>query len=126
MRTLIISLIIFILLIALWFFIMDYMDESIDELLSLQEEIHEFVVLEDWQSALKRLDYFNDRWNTHQAFYHLFLNQENIMQVNYAISKTKIYMIYEESALSLGQLSFIEDQLNFIHEDELISIENIF
>ncbi|MCG8484427.1 MAG: DUF4363 family protein [Clostridia bacterium] len=126
MRTLIIALVAFMIVVAIWFVVMDYMNDSINELISIDNQVNEYVVKEDWDAALDTLDYFTERWNTHQSIYHLFLDQDNIMEVTYAISEAKIFIQYQDAPSSLGRLAFIKDQLHFLHRNELVSLENIF
>lgn len=126
MRTLIIALAAFIIVIGIWFIVMDYMNDSINELISIDHQIYEHIVNEDWESALKTLEHFKKRWAVHESVYHLFLDQDCVMEVNYALSEAKIFILYQEIPSSLGRLAFIQEQLDFLLKNELVSLENIF
>lgn len=126
MRTLIISLVAFLVVVTIWFFAMDYLNDSIKELIAIDNQINAYIVEENWETAEEAFEEFIEIWDKHESIYHIFLHQGCIMEVNHAISEAKIYIEYKEIAASLGHLSFIKVQLLFLYENELVTLQNIF
>lgn len=123
----IISFCAFVLIIAIWFYIQNHLDQSLHDLISIIEEnIADDIAEKDWNQASISFSNFKDRWHQHQELYNLFINQDAVMEVNYAIVKTEAYIQNEDVVLSLGELAFIKEHLNFLHQNELVTLENIF
>lgn len=126
MKALIISLCIFLLIIILWFFILNHMDQSLHELIDMIENKIEPAILHgNWNEASKEFLILKERWNEHQGLYNLFIDEASIMEINYANARISVFIARKASILALSELSFVKEHLSALHENELISIENI-
>ena len=126
MKALIISLCIFLFIIILWFFVLNHMDQSLHELIDMIEnKIEPAISQENWGEAKEEFLILKERWHEHQGLYNLFIDEASVMEINYANARINVYITKKASVLALSELSFVREHLSALHENELISIENV-
>ncbi len=126
MKALIISLCILLFIIALWFWSLSYMDQSINEMIDIIDNDLQLAITNDnWKEAENQFFIMKKIWNQHQSMYNLFIDQASLTEINYSNAKLGVFLNYKNPVLALSELSYIKEHLLSLHKDELISIENI-
>ncbi len=126
MKALIISLFILLLIIALWFWILNYMDQSIHHLIEIiDDNLKPAVINSNWEKAENQFLILKQKWNRYQRLYNLFIDQAAVSEINYSNARIGVYLDQKATVLALSELSYVKEHLSALHEDELIRIENI-
>ncbi|MGI6731771.1 MAG: DUF4363 family protein [Anaerovoracaceae bacterium] len=127
MRALIISTIILLCLIFIWFTFVDYADENLHALIDIIEKnVAVSIQDDDWESAAQIFQQVSEQWHENKKVYSFFFNTSDVMDTDFSIAKAEAYIAMQDVALSMGELSHIKEQLGFLHSNELITLENIF
>ncbi|MEL7655662.1 MAG: DUF4363 family protein [Bacillota bacterium] len=127
MRALIISIISISVFVAGWGIFVNYADKNIHELKNMiEKEITVSVYAEDWDNAKVQLKDLSDKWHKQKKIYTFFFDTRAVMETDYSIARAKNYINAENIPLASGELSCINEQLGFLHLNELITIDNIF
>lgn len=127
MRALLISILGMIIIVTGWSIFVQYSDESIHKLVnSIEEEILINVQAEDWDKAADQFDRLSKGWHDQKKIYSFFFNTTDINQTDYSIARAKHYIYSKDLSLASGELNCIKEQLRFMHNNELITLDNIF
>ena len=127
MRALIISTIILLCLIFIWFTFVDYADENLHALIDIIEKnVAVSIQDDDWESAAQIFQQVSEQWHENKKVYSFFFNTSDVMDTDFSIAKAEAYIAMQDVALSMGELSHIKEQLGFLHSNELITLEYIF
>ncbi len=127
MKALIVSIIIFLLIIFLWFFLLNHMDQSLHELIAIIENNLEPAILQNnWEEAEEEFLLIKEIWHQHTSLYSFFIDEASLIEVSYSNARIHSYIKGKSSVLALSELSFVKEHLQALHQSELISIENIF
>jgi hypothetical protein len=127
LRALIISTIILLCLIFIWFTFVDYADENLHALIDIIEKnVAVSIQDDDWESAAQIFQQVSEQWHENKKVYSFFFNTSDVMDTDFSIAKAEAYIAMQDVALSMGELSHIKEQLGFLHSNELITLENIF
>lgn len=127
MRSLIISIISIILVITSWSFFGSYSDRNIHKLMNeIDNGILVSVYEKDWRKAEDQFNAFSERWHNQKKTYSFFFNSADINEADYSIARTKNYIHARDISLASGELNCIKEQLNFLHQNELITLDNVF
>ena len=127
MRALITSIISISIIIAGWGIFVNYADKNIHELKNMiEKEIIVSVYAEDWDSAKVQFKDLSGKWHKQKKIYAFFFDTGAVMETDYSIAKAKNYIYAEDIPLASGELSCVNEQLGFLHLNELITLDNVF
>lgn len=127
MRSLVISCAIIAAVVGGWLVFVNYADENVHRLINdIDNGLMVSVYAEDWEKASEQMDLLSDQWRDHKKIYTFFFNTREILDMDCAIARAKHYIESQDTALSAGELNAVREQLEFLHLNELISLDNIF
>lgn len=107
-------------------FSINYLNKVSQNLGSLNDEINQNINDGDWDKAYKTSMEFTDNWKDYSKKIKLFLNHQEIDNIEMELSKLPQYiqeMTKDEALASVHVLKFL---LDHIAELEKIKIQNIF
>lgn len=127
MKALIISIISIAVVIAGWGIFVSYSDRTIHRLMnSIEDDILVSVYAQEWDRAEKQFDKVSKDWHRQKKIFTFFFNTKEINDTDYSIARTKYYIRIRDAALASGELNCVQEQLKFLHLNELITLDNIF
>lgn len=127
MKALIISFISLAVVIASWGFFVNYSDKTIHQLVyAIEEDILISVYSEDWDKAERQFNDMAGKWNKQKKIYSFFFNAKDVNETDYSIARAKNYIYARDIPLSTGELNCVREQLKFLHQNELITLDNAF
>lgn len=127
MRSLIISAVSLLLVLAIWFGFMTYSEKTLNYLIEDAAATVELSVKnENWDAAEEEFQQLSTLWHRDKAIYSFFLDQSAMLDTDFAIARAKALIEAKDKASSLGELSVIREQLRFLFLNERINLENIF
>jgi hypothetical protein len=80
----------------------------------------------EWDRAEKQFDKASKDWHRQKKIYTFFFNTKEINDTDYSIARAKYYIRTRDAALASGELNCVQEQLKFLHLNELITLDNIF
>lgn len=126
MRSLIISAVSLLLILAVWLGFMTYCENTLSLLVTdITQELETSVIGEDWSAAEEQFRRFSGTWHKDKELYSLFLEQSAMLDTDFSISRAEAYIKAQDAASALGELYCIREQLKFLFLNEKISLENI-
>ena len=125
MRDLIISAAIMIVLIGSWLIFDSYSEEQLADFSSILEEIIPAVEAGDWDESLSMISDFSDRWHEYRKKALLFLETEEVNEIDYCLAKSEKYIKAEDVSNSSGELNSLAEQIIFMYEKQDINAANI-
>lgn len=126
MRDLIISAAIMMVLIGSWLIFDNYSEKQlVDFSSSIIEEIIPAVEAGDWDESLFMISDFSDRWHEYRKKALLFLETEEVNEIDYCLAKSEKYIKAEDVSNSSGELNSLAEQIIFMYEKQDINAANI-
>jgi hypothetical protein len=114
-------------LISGWGIFVSYSDKSIHKLMnSIEDDILVSVYAQEWDRADKQFGKLSKDWHKQKGIYTFFFNTQEINNTDYTIARAKFYIKSKDSALAAGELNCAQEQLKFMHLNELITLDNVF
>ena len=126
MKNLIVSLICLLVLIVPWE-IYDYYATRVvkDYCYTLEEHIIPAIENNDWTMATKGYGNIVNNWEKFKTISEYFINAEVIHEADELIYKTKQYIIMKDSSNASATSSQLCQTLQYLHENEMLSIGNV-
>lgn len=126
MRSLIISTVSLLLIVAVWFSFMTYCEDSLSSLTEqIVSEIEPYVTDGDWDAAAARFDELSDDWHSRQDVYTLFFTHSEVVETDLAIARAKASIRAQNAAAALNELATMREHMKFLFENERINLANI-
>ncbi|HWQ78529.1 MAG TPA: DUF4363 family protein [Anaerovoracaceae bacterium] len=127
MRSLIISFVVMALVVSGWGIFVNYSDKNIHRLMNvIEDDILVSVNAEDWEKASEQIDELSEKWDKQKKVFTFFFDTEDIRDTGFSISRAKNYIKAKNLSLAAGELNLTKEQLEFLHMNELITLDNIF
>ena len=105
---------------------MDRADKTLHEMANMIEEETLPVTLEEsWAEASDSFEAVSRIWMDHKRAYILFTNSEAVAEAEYTFHRVRAFLAAEDKANASGELAYLRRQLLFLHEYEILSLENI-
>lgn len=125
MRLVLSLLIILVSIVGMGFWTNHSLQSTTDQ---LTEEINLLVSAiehEGWDTALQRTTSIEKNWAESARWWPVFLDHEEMDNIEFSLSKVKAYVSSHNRALALGQLEELKLMLRHIPEKEGLNIKNI-
>lgn len=127
MKNSIISIICFLIILAVWFAfyqfsisnIYDYFEENLNKL-------SEYILDEDFESASSLIDTIINEWNEIEKIWVFFVHQEDIDNIITSINKVKISIEMKNRLYTLSEIEDLMYILRIVRGNESLSLENVF
>lgn len=79
-----------------------------------------------WDEAAAGIDSIKGAWEKHQRWWTVFIDHDEIDNIDTALTRTEQYVKARESALADGELAVLKLMLEHIPEKERVNLKNIF
>jgi len=80
----------------------------------------------DWEEATKQSRNLENIWEEKAKWWPIFLDHQEIDNIEFSLARVKEYVAGQDNALSLGQLSELKLMIEHIPRKEAVNLENIF
>lgn len=126
MRSLIISTISLLLIIAIWFGFMTCCENSLTDLTDrIVADIEPDILDGDWESAALSFESLSRDWHSRQDMYSTFFTHSEVVQADLSIARAETAIRSRDAAMALSELAAIREHLKFLFENERINLANI-
>lgn len=127
MRDLIISIICMLILIVPWGIYDKFSTDTVGEYKkTISEEIIPAIENDDWETAEKRFSFIAKDWDRYKKISAFFIDTESVNEVDSYVSKAYYYIKLRDPANAAAESSFLQYRFDFLHENELPNMGNIF
>jgi hypothetical protein len=79
----------------------------------------------DWQSAVDQTEKLEEEWKKEAKWWPVFLEHQEMDNIEFAMAKFKEYVATNDYSLSLGQLSEMRLMIEHLPKKEEINIKNV-
>lgn len=121
------SISILLIFIFVWSFYF-YYSHTVTE--AFAAELHEDVIInvksENWDDAYEEFSEFQEEWSSYRRLAHLFFNTEDINGIDLTIVRCESAIINLNKPEAYSELSTLVHQLKLLHENEQLSLANVF
>ena len=127
MRDLIISIICMLILIVPWGIYDRFSTDTVGEYKkTISEEIIPAIENDDWETAEKRFSFIAKDWDRYKKISAFFIDTESVNEVDSYVSKAYYYIKLRDPANAAAESSFLQYRFDFLYENELPNMGNIF
>lgn len=127
MRNFVISIICLGILITSWGIFDFYSGQKIEDYQAkLDHTIIRTVELENWEKADSDFEQFAADWEQYKKRAAFFLDTRSLNETDCTIAKARYYMNAKDVSNTSGELASLSEQLLALHDNEALSLKNIF
>ena len=126
MRNAVLSFIIFVIMIIIMSFSISYLNKVSVNLEKLNDNIEEYINDDKWDKAYETSLEFRKRWESYSKNIKLFVNHEEIDNIEIELSKLPQYAKEKNKDESLASTQVLKFLIDHISSLEKINIQNIF
>ena len=104
----------------------NFADEDVHQMVSvIDEQVMPAVLAEDWDTAKQSFQNTESIWKRHKTAYIFFSDASSVQETELSFHAMHGYLLGEDKAACSGELNSLRRHLLFLHEYEIISIENV-
>ncbi|MGM9572399.1 MAG: DUF4363 family protein [bacterium] len=126
MRTILILVLSLGLILTADFFLISYLNASTEQLTAQLNGLEKRIEHNDWQAAKKDLNRWQDNWTKIQNSWTLFIDHQEIDNIELSLNRMQSYIHSQNEVLSLGELSALKYWIAHIPDKESLHWGNIF
>ncbi|WP_312092039.1 DUF4363 family protein [Aminipila sp.] len=127
MRSFLISLLCLLLLLGTWSVYSNYSDKQIHGFIdSIDNNIISDVENANWKQASDQFKELEDNWHEYKKIACFFFSTDKLNDADFTIARAKYYIKCEDDSNATGELSCLKEQLKFLHDNESLSLANLF
>jgi hypothetical protein len=126
MRNIIISIAIFVVMIVALFFCINYLNKVSSKLQKLNDDMEQYITNDNWDKAYKTSMSFVDEWENHSKIIKVFVNHQEIDNVELELWKLPQYIKEKTKDEALASVHVLKFLLSHIPNLEKINLQNIF
>ncbi|MFA5527176.1 MAG: DUF4363 family protein [Peptostreptococcales bacterium] len=125
MKTLIVAILCVIIIICLWAFLVNYMDYSVNLLVSELNRVEDAVLDNNWENVNKNMTDFTELWMDYKEIYGLFVDEDLLFAIDAFQAQVEAFIFFEEQTDVLATIHTLKHELLNIHRRELLTPRNI-
>jgi len=126
MKDFLISFLVVAVLVGAWLFFDSYSKEEVNSMAdSIENTIIPYVKAEDWSDSIVLMDRAESRWNSYKKIATLFLEADNIYEIDSQFARAVEYAEAADVSNTTGELKSLAGQLRLLHSREKITTGNI-
>lgn len=126
MKNVILSIAIFLIMVITMSFSISYLHKISLELENLNNEVEQYIANEKWDMAYKTYTQFKDEWEHHTKIIKLFVNHQEIDNIEMELCKLSEYVKEKTKDEALASISTLDFLLSHVSDLEKINLQNIF
>lgn len=127
MRDLIISVACMLILLIPWGIYSNYstgITSSYNQI--IDNQLLPAVTEENWSKAEKEFATVTSLWENHKKISSYFCSTESINEIDSIIKKSDYYLKMQDKSNTSGEVAYLRCKLNFIYNNESMTLSNIF
>lgn len=125
MRVIVTIGVILIMLLTGGFWTIHLLTDSTEEIIRQIDLVSAKVKADQWGSAVYQTNKLADTWEIKARWWPVFLDHQEMDNIDFSMAKVKEYVSSHNNSLSLGQLSELKLMVEHIPETEAVNIKNI-
>lgn len=126
MRTLVLSLVIFIIMLGFSWWVLDKYIEPVTTYFSEScDTLSDTIDVEDWEKAQKDMKKYYDKWEADKKLWIYLINQRDIDGLESSFKRIEVFITNKDKNLAQAELEHLKILFNVIIENERLSLENI-
>ena len=126
MKNLIIAILCLLALIVPWEIYDRYSTDAVkDYCIIIEEEVLPATAVGDWESAMTSFLLIKDDWDKFKKISEYFINAQIINEADRLVSKAEYYIKGKDASNASAISSELQDTLEYLHENEMLSIGNV-
>jgi len=125
MKTFIVSLITFFIIITLITIFVIYLNNSTETLELYIKKISDYAENDDWEKALKTYNIAENYWNNGRKTQKLFINHQEIDRCDELLKEIETAIKYKDKTALINKLKILKLIIENIYNNELPTFENI-
>lgn len=125
MKTFIISMVVFVLLISGVFAYSVYLDTVSSELSENLSSISEAIKKENWENCTEKINNLTKYWKKNEPILAMFNDHEDVDHIKLSISELKVYIKNHNQEEALKALEEAVIYFERIRKNENLSLENV-
>lgn len=104
----------------------NYLNKITNNLAKLNMQIETYINDRNWDEAYKAADDFSEKWERHTKIIKLFVNHQELDNIEIELSKLTQFVKEKTSDEALANVHTLDFLLNHIINLEKINIQNVF
>ena len=126
MKDLIISICCMLLLVVPWEIYSAYTSNTIHESAAvIDAKLLPAITEDDWDAAKESFDDISESWDSYKKIAVYFLSTDALNEVDSTICKAYYYIQMEDDSNASGEVSSLQYQLRYLHENQKPTLANI-
>ena len=126
MRNIVISISVFIVMLAVMIFSINYLNKTALNIQKLNDEIEQSITDNNWDKAYKLSMEYTQKWEKHSKIVKVFVNHQELDNVEMELWKLPQYVKQETKDEALASVHVLKFLLAHITNLEKINFQNIF
>ena len=127
MRDLVIYVICMLVLIIPWGIYDKFAGDRVDNYKSIiNNEVIPAIEASDWETAERRFGFIAKDWDRYKKISAFFIDTQSVNEVDSYVSKAYYYIKLRDASNAAAESSFLDYRFDFLHENELPTLGNLF
>lgn len=103
-----------------------YINQSTNALVEKVIYIEDHIKAKNWSQANQEVTRVKTEWIETKKLWSVLLDHQEIDNIDLSLQRVEQYIVQNETALSLGEISALRLLFNHIADTESISLQNVF
>lgn len=125
MKLYITLIVIFTLVLGFGIFTVNSLAKATEEITGNFEEIYNAIHEKNWKKAQEQIVYSQSLWNEHKTWWTVFINHQEIDNIDESFAKIGEYIKSGDMALSSGELVVLKQSIEHIPIMETVNLKNV-
>jgi len=125
LRIVVTLLVILAMVIGAGVWMVQALDKTADDLVKRIDQIEAQVRQEKWDEAERTLAGVRSRWAEMKRWWAVFLDHQEIDNIDFTLVRIGEYLWAEDEELALGEAAALKEMVRHIPEKEAVTLENI-
>lgn len=126
MKNLIVAILCLLALIIPWELYDSYSTNAVKDYCTIiEEEVLPAAATDDWDTAMESFLVIKDDWDKFKKISEYFINAQIINEADRLVSKAEYYIKNKDASNASAISSELQDTLEYLHENEMLSIGNV-
>ncbi|MBZ4687534.1 MAG: hypothetical protein PWQ96_913 [Clostridia bacterium] len=114
-----------VLIVAFGIFTSNFLTETTKDITSNFDNVYTAINNENWKLAQQQIAHSEKLWNKHKKWWTVFIDHQEIDNIDMSFVRIGEYIKYHNKALSSGELVVLKQSFEHIPEKEVVNLKNI-
>jgi len=114
-----------VLIVAFGIFTSNFLTETTKDITSNFDNVYTAINNENWKLAQQQIAHSEKLWNKHKKWWTVFIDHQEIDNIDMSFVRIGEYIKYHNKALSSGELVVLKQSFEHIPEKEAVNLKNI-